>query len=66
MTESAKRGILCSRRAIDNAMIQNICQLAVVVLGRLSFLTIGIASFAGFLAGQQCRRDRGADDGKEL
>jgi hypothetical protein len=47
-------------------MIQNLCQPPVLLLGGLSLPTLVLASYAGFVAGQLCRRDRAADDGKEL
>jgi hypothetical protein len=47
-------------------MIQNLYQLPVLLLGGLSLPTLVLASYAGFVAGQRRRRDRGADDGKEL
>jgi hypothetical protein len=47
-------------------MIQNLYQLPVLLLGGLSFLTLFLAAYAGFFAGQRRRRDRAADDGKEL
>lgn len=45
-------------------MTEDLYQLPVLLLGGLSFLTLFLASYAGFLGGK--RRNRRVEDGKEL